>query len=151
MDELDEICEQCSDLTLLYAEDDDIVRMTTMCVLEEFFNDIIVVVDGEEALESYYENKNEIDIIITDISMPKLDGINLVKIIRKSDKDTPIIVFSAHNEKDFFNQIEDNYVNGYLFKPIDVDQLIEKLLHIIAKRWNDNKNSAVFKIILGEL
>lgn len=131
MDKLDNVCEQCLKLTLLYAEDDDIVRMTTMCVLEEFFENIIVAVDGEEALELY--NDNEIDIIITDISMPKLDGMELVKRIRKKDQVVKIIVFSAHNEKNFLDSINNNNIDGYLLKPVDIDKFIEEISDIISK------------------
>jgi len=129
MDDFEYLCTMCSNLTLLYVEDDDIVRMTTMSVLEEIFGEIIVACNGQEALELF--NDNTINIIITDVFMPNLNGIELVKEIRKNDTDVKILVFSGYYQKDFKNDFPENSVNGFLLKPINIEQVVKELTKVI--------------------
>ena len=64
-------------------------------LLEEFFDNITVSYNGQEALDIY--NKKDIDLILTDINMPVMDGITLIEHIRKQDDKTPIIILLATN------------------------------------------------------
>ncbi len=109
-------------LKLLYVEDNDEARESTLSILEEFFKDIIVACNGEEGLELFKES--EIDLIITDINMPKLNGLKMIQEIKKIDNEVPILVLSAHNEPAFFMQSIKLGVDGYLLKPTEIDQLI---------------------------
>ncbi|MEO1923432.1 MAG: EAL domain-containing protein [Nautiliaceae bacterium] len=119
-------------LNLLYVEDSDETREITSMVFGEFFDNIIVAEDGKDALEKY--NKEKIDLIITDLNMPNMNGIELIREIRKENKEIPIIVISAHNETEYFLETINLGVNGYLLKPFDIDQL-EKTLSQIAKNF----------------
>jgi PAS domain S-box-containing protein len=118
-------------LKLLYVEDNFDAREATLMILEEFFDDIVVACDGEDGFEKF-EN-NEIDLIITDINMPKLNGMEMSKKIRQNDIDIPILFFSAYNEaKDFLESIMLG-IEGYLIKPINIEQFLVLLNKVVQK------------------
>jgi len=110
-------------IKLLYVEDDLETRKTTLFVLEEFFDNIVVAVDGEDGLNKFREN--EIDVIITDINMPNMDGLSMAEEIKKIDREVPVLIFSAHNESDVLLKSIKIGVDGYLLKPINFEQFTE--------------------------
>ena len=118
-------------LRLLYVEDNLEARESTLIILEEFFNDIIVAVDGVDGLEKF--NSLEIDLIITDINMPKKNGLQMIREIREKDKEVPVLVLSAYNESDFFVDSIKLGVEGYLLKPVDMSQFIGMLDKVVQK------------------
>ncbi len=116
-------------LSILYAEDDQLVSQMLASVLEDYFNYVYLAKDGQEALDIYKNKK--IDIILTDIRMPNLDGMQLVKAIREENKDIPIIVCSAHNDTQYLLESIKYKVDRYIIKPIDLDILEDVLENII--------------------
>ncbi|MCK4875270.1 MAG: response regulator, partial [Sulfurimonas sp.] len=127
-------------LKLLYVEDDEKARNSTLEMLENFFNDITVAVDGQEALELY--NKNKFDLIISDINMPRLNGIDMLREIRKVDEKIPVLIFSAHNEVKYFIETIKLGVDGYILKPLELSQfvlVIRKLLEKITLQREGQK------------
>jgi len=96
-----------------------------------FFNDIVVAEDGQEALDEF--SLSQFDVIITDINMPNLNGIDMIREIRKIDKDISILVFSAYERSEYFMESIKLGVDGYLVKPIDVTQFIDALCKITSK------------------
>ena len=131
MKELQEMIRFLKKLKLLYVEDNKETRESTLLILEDFFNKIEVANDGKEGLEIF--RTFEIDLIITDINMPCLDGLNMIKEIRKLDKDIPALILSSYNELTFFKESINVGVDGYLLKPIDVTQFIHMLQKITEK------------------
>lgn len=118
------------DATLLYVEDNADTREMTTMLLEEFFGSIVVAKDGEDGLEKF--QANQIDMVLTDINMPKFNGIELCKKIRTIDKEVKLVLFSAQSKEDFSEEDLAVDVDGYLFKPLDMEQimlLIVKLFH----------------------
>jgi PAS domain S-box-containing protein len=131
MIDLDKLINYTEHLTLLYVEDNADAREMTAMILEDFFDNIVVAVDGEDGFEKFQQN--DIDLIITDINMPKLNGLDMVEKIRQIDLDIPILILSAHNEDDFFMKSIKLGVDGYLLKPIDIDQLSSMLSKVVEK------------------
>lgn len=128
------------DFTLLYVEDEIFIRKNAIEYLSDQFLQIYQASDGKEALSIYHDKKP--DIIITDIQMPKLDGLGLCKEIRKFDTSTPIIITTAFTQKDYLLQaIELNLVK-YLIKPIDEDSLNEALGACFKKLQDKESNIA---------
>jgi signal transduction histidine kinase len=117
--------DKIKELTLLYAEDEPIVRQTFSDILSGKVKELYVASDGAEALELY--NKHSPDILITDIKMPRMDGIELVKEIRNQNKEIPIIITSAHSETEFFLDLIDLGVDQYIIKPINGKRFFEAL------------------------
>ncbi len=119
-----------SKLTVLFVEDEKkIVNALHSAIGEEFAN-FIVAKDGQEGLKKFLKYKP--DIVITDILMPIMDGLEMSKEIKKVSRDTPVVVLSAFSEKDRLLKAIDIGIDKYLIKPIDPDNLMEAL-KILAK------------------
>jgi len=132
MTNIDKTIENSQNLTLLYVEDNKDAREMTSMILEDFFNKVIVAVDGEDGYNKFLNNK--IDLVISDINMPKMNGLELCKKIRETDMKIPIIVLSAHSEDNFISESLKYGVSNYLLKPIDIDQLSTIIFQITQKR-----------------
>ncbi len=131
MNNISDIIKFSKTLKLLYVEDNQAAREATLLIFNEIFGDIVVAVDGRDGVEKF--NSHHVDIIITDINMPRLNGLEMTEEIREKDKDIPILVLSAYNESGFFMDSIKLGVDGYLLKPIDMTQFIEALKKIIVK------------------
>ena len=131
MDTLKKTLQLTSSLSLLYVEDNSDARESTLQVLGEFFHTIFVAHDGEDGLEKFHKEK--IDLIITDINMPRLDGISMIAEIRKVNTEIPILLLSAYSEVEFFIKSIKLGVDGYLFKPLKLAQFVESLEKIVEK------------------
>ena len=141
MDSLENIIKYTNDLTLLYVEDNKESRENSMFIFEEFFHQIIIAVDGQDGLEKF--QKHKVDIIITDVNMPRLNGLDMVGKIRQIDTSIPILILSAYNESNFFIDSIKLDVEGYLLKPINMKQYLSILTKIVEKaklREEANKN-----------
>jgi PAS domain S-box-containing protein len=130
MNRLTSIIKYSKKLKLLYVEDNQNAREATMMIFNKFFNEIIVAVDGQEAIEKF---EDSIDLIITDINMPRKNGLDMTKTIREIDKDIPILILSAYNESGYFIESIKLGVNGYLLKPLDLEQFLSEIDKIIKK------------------
>jgi len=134
-------------LTLLYVEDEQGVREATGATFEVLFKNVIYAVDGEDGLHKLQDNK--IDLIITDINMPNLNGLDMCREIRRINKDIPIIIISAHSEYSFFLDSIELGINGYLFKPLSTKQLTLVLKRIVQRTkylYEAKKNLHFLKI-----
>jgi PAS domain S-box-containing protein len=131
-DNVNDIIEYTSKLNLLYVEDNDEARETSMFIFEEFFKKITIAVDGEDGFEKF-KNEPDIDIIITDINMPHLNGLEMIEKIRDIDANIPVLILSAYNEINFFMDSIKLDVEGYLLKPIEMNQLLSTLNKVVQK------------------
>lgn len=118
-------------LTLLYVEDNDDARKGGLFILEELFGKVVVASDGEEGLKKFKEER--IDVVMTDVNMPKMNGLEMVNAIRAINAQTPVLIVSAYNESGYFIESIRHGVDGYLLKPIDMKQLLETLGRVIEK------------------
>ena len=123
-----EILDYAKGMVLLYVEDDAETRDITVLILQEFFNKIIVAADGKDGYEKFI--KNDIDIIISDISMPYLNGIEMGEKIRKIDTQVPIVFLTAHNDETYFTEGIKVGISGFLLKPIDINKLLNLILRV---------------------
>ena len=127
----DDLIAQTFQLTLLYVDDNEVARESTYELLKEFFQKVIVAVDGHDGLEKF--RQHPIDIVLTDINMPGMDGMEMTTLIREIDHDIAVIILSAHTELDYFKQGIRLGVCGYLNKPIEMDNLMDVLSHAVSK------------------
>jgi len=107
-----------SESTLLYIDKDDEERNKSEEVFVKVFKEVLIASDGAVALELYNKNKNQIKIIITDIEMPNMNGIDFMKEVRKSNWDVPILVSLDLNNLSVLPQIIKLKVSDYIFKPV---------------------------------
>lgn len=115
------------ELTLLYVEDESSTREHLMFYLEDNFKHIIVATNGEEGLELFKKNISSIDMIISDIQMPKMDGLKMIYEIKKSNQKIPCILTTAYNDSEYLLEAIELGVLSYLIKPINIDTLFDKI------------------------
>ena len=131
------------DLNILYVEDDKDIQEQTYDTLEGFFNILDTADDGEMALikyKDYFENNCDYyDLIISDINMPKKDGIDFSSDVLKINSEQKILIISAHNEVHYLNDLINLGVTGFLLKPVDINQLLISLYRT-TQAISDRKN-----------
>jgi PleD family two-component response regulator len=128
---LDNLISRTKKLSALYIEDDELARIATMKLLQTLFLRVDSAVDGEDGLAKY--QKNKYDMIITDINMPKMNGIEFIKQIRFLDASTPVLVLSAHDDRDYFVNSIKYGVDGYILKPIELDQFFTIISKVVKR------------------
>lgn len=121
---MENITELTKELTVLYAEDEPTVREEMQELFALFFKKIITAKDGEEGLALYQRHQEEIDIVISDIEMPHLNGLEMVKQIRQFNSEVPVIITTAFNDQKYFLESINNRVDKYLLKPIEEEQMM---------------------------
>lgn len=117
-------------VNILYVEDEKDVRNFTSKTIGSIVNSIIVAEDGKDGLEKFKANP-DINLILTDINMPKMDGLEMCAEIRKIDSEVPIVITSAHSDPDFLKKSIDVKVSAYAMKPIDLYHLIESIIKAV--------------------
>lgn len=115
------------DLKILYVEDEDDVREFTGKILKTVVKEAIIAANGQEGLDAFKENQ-DIDLIVTDINMPKMNGFEMCTEIKKINSSIPIVITSAHNDPNFLKEAIGIGVNAYAMKPIDLYQLIDNMI-----------------------
>jgi len=124
-------------LTCLYVEDEkDTREIVGNNILPRFFAEIRSAENGAEGLRLFEEKRP--DIIITDLNMPKLNGIEMIKSIRDIDEEVSIIIMSAHNDTNFFLSAIELGVDGYLLKPLS-DTMLIKTIYKCAEHINNKR------------
>ena len=113
--------EALKNLTILYVEDEPLIRQNAVEYLNRYCNKVYEAKDGLEGLEVY--NTHKPDIIISDIKMPKLSGLAFASKIRDTDKNTPIILATAHTETEYLLKAVELQLIKYIVKPITSKKL----------------------------
>ena len=121
--------EKIKDISILLAEDEAELRETLSEYLQIFFNRVYTASCGNEAYDIYRQKSP--NIILTDISMPNLDGLDMIAKIRKYDTETKIIVMSAHSDQEKLLRAIKLHLETYLIKPIKTDALKSVLLDTV--------------------
>lgn len=143
--------------TLLYVEDEEEVREFLKKRLERKVKKLYVAKDGVEGLESFCENRP--DFVLTDVTMPNLNGIDMAIKIREIDPKIPIIIMSAHSDTSYLLKAIEIGVHNYLLKPIDKNKLYNTLENAIKsnfleKEVEENKKQILHQsrfALLGEM
>ena len=129
--------EQSSRLNILYAEDEAMLRESMEITLSKLFKNVYVATNGQEAFNVFKDK--DIDIVITDINMPIMNGSELIQSIHKhTDNDPSIIVLSAHNESKLLTNLINLGIDNFLNKPLD-KQLLINCLYKVSRTINDKK------------
>lgn len=115
---------------VLYVEDDANIREEMIEILELDFEYLHVATNGEEGLQMYKDAHP--DIIISDIQMPIMDGISMSKEILSINKNAKIILTTAFNEQGYLEEAKKLGVEGYVNKPVNINELFEKIEAAIA-------------------
>jgi len=112
--------------TLLYVEDDTNMQNNMLSFFGDKVKEFYQAVNGKDGLQIYTDKHP--DIILTDISMPIMSGLEMSQIIRSSDAEKPILLFSAFESIEFLKHAINIGINGFISKPIkDIKQLLDLL------------------------
>lgn len=111
--------------TILYVEDDEIVRKNAIEYLRRISKSVIEAEDGKEAISLWKKHKP--DIIITDINMPRLNGIDMASYIRSEDKNVQIIIATAYSDTENLLRAVELQLVKYIIKPITKEKLLKAL------------------------
>lgn len=122
--------------TILIVDDDYVTREIIKKVLKTkfpgYYMEILTAADGEEALKEIYDKDGRIDLILTNIFMPKINGYNLIKQVFKSYPKMKIMICSGHAKKEHMDiLLAKKIIVGYLRKPFEVEELIESVNRIL--------------------
>ncbi len=144
-----EILMQLRKLSVLYAEDDEGVQQQLAKFLQRRVGKLFVASNGKEGLEIYQREKP--DIVITDVSMPLMGGMEMAEIIKADNYDTPVILTTAYNEPDFFIKSIEIGIDKYVIKPVNPDALIDALAKsaeaLIRHRLIDAQNRMIHMVL----
>jgi two-component system cell cycle sensor histidine kinase/response regulator CckA len=112
---------------ILFVEDEDAVRGIAARLLRQRGYEVIEAADGEEALLLAEEYAGQIDMMISDVIMPGLDGPSLLKKARQYLGDAPVMFISGYAESDFSDLLQDEVGVSFLPKPLDIKTLAERV------------------------
>ena len=127
-------------LRILYVEDDIAIQKTMAKYLKKLFSDVVIASNGKEGIELFKTTK--FDIVITDFSMPKMDGIEMIEKIKEIDETQPILITTAHGESKYLMSAIKAHIDGYILKPFDFEALNFELYKLSEKikKFQENEN-----------
>jgi PleD family two-component response regulator len=118
-----------NDFSILYIEDDSLTQKIIVNVLGKRFSEIFVASDGVEGIKLYHE-KNP-DIVLSDISMPNLNGIEMTQEIKKHNPKQKVALFTGYSDIRYLNKAINIGVDKYILKPLDTQQMFTALDDIV--------------------
>lgn len=133
----DQIREQTKRLSVLFVEDNEPFRTRITPILEDYFYRVDAAIDGAEGVETYnnfFQSKQKYyDLVISDIRMPNMNGVELTAAIRLIHEEQPIIILSAHAEADYLLSLINLGVAQFITKPVQYPQMFETLYKVCHK------------------
>lgn len=148
MTALKELESVAKSLDVLYVEDDKDVQETVFEYLKKVFHKVVLADDGAEGLNLYKEQ--DFDLVITDLSMPKMNGLEMVRKIREIDAQQALLITTAYTDVKHMKEAIGIGVDGYIIKPFDYEQLNYELYKISQKLYKFKQNEE-YKKYLEEL
>jgi len=120
----------CKDLNLLYLEDNDDLREAKNVIFTEIFSKVYISKNGYEGLDIYLRKK--VDLIITDINLPVMNGLEMLRKIKNVDNFSKIIVYSAYSELEYISVMKELDIERFLRKPVEKEKLLETIYAVLS-------------------
>lgn len=118
--------------TVLVVDDSMIIRNMAQRTLQGAGFKVITANDGQQGLLVWEQNKAQIDLVITDVNMPIMDGFALVDKLRKVDQKTPIVFLTTESAQERKDKAKDMGAQGWMVKPFAPERLVEVTKKAIA-------------------
>ena len=118
--------------TILIVDDEEIIRDMLQDLLEGLGYTVLLAIDGEDALQLYARRHDDIDLVIIDMIMPKMDGKETCIEFRKIDPDVRIILSSGFSQDKVIQDILSACVNGFIQKPFTIPELSKKIREVLG-------------------
>lgn len=131
IDKIKQLVEKTKKLKVLYVEDNEETRQQALKILKNFFDYIDISFDGTDGFQKYKDNTNYYDLVISDINMPKMSGLDMSRAIYDIEKDQQILIVSAYNDSEQLQELMDAGITNYIHKPVKMHSLITELQKII--------------------
>lgn len=133
------------EVSVLYVEDELGVRDQLALFIRRRVGTLYLAADGQEGLEVFLQHKP--DIVVTDISMPVMDGMEMAKQIKAANVDTPVVITTAYNEVGFLNDAIEIGIDKYLVKPINPKLLVDALLAVVIVLFHHREIEARNRLV----
>jgi len=127
-----------TEIRILYVEDEDELRQSIALYLNKIFAHVDIAEDGQQGLTKYLDH--EYDLVITDIHMPHMSGLEMIKGIKSFNENQEIIIISAYSDASYFVDAIRLGVTGYILKPVDYAQMNETLYRTVSKLVSFKEN-----------
>jgi len=146
--DIKELKKLTSNFTILYVEDDLNIQHTMAKYLRKFFKFVLTAINGEEGLKLFKDNR--VDIVITDLSMPVMNGLDMIEKIKEIEENPAILITTAHSESRYLLSAIEAHVDGYVIKPFEFDALNFELFKI-SEKLQTLKENEEYKYHLQEM
>lgn len=140
--QIDQLIAWSKALKILYVEDDLALREEVSLFLSDIFAQVDLATNGEEGLQKL--SQTHYDLVITDIKMPIMNGIEMIEQINELYPSLPILVTSAHNESEYLMKLINLNVDNFITKPLQSEQIF-RVLHRIVKRIHNEEELDHYK------
>lgn len=140
------------DFSLLYVEDDDHIREQLAQFLGRRVGTLYIAMNGAEGLAAY--KKHQPDLVISDILMPVMDGLQMAERIKALNPEVPIILTTAFNETGYFLKAFQIGIDNFVIKPVDPDMLqraLDKIAQTLLRRRELEGSKKQMEVLLAEL
>lgn len=124
--------DEAGHLNVLYVEDEEVTREIIVFQLKKYFKEVLVAGSGQEGLDIYRSRRASIDLVISDIAMPGMDGLDMIKAIKALHREQNTILVSAHDDAHYLLQAIELGVNFFILKPVYRDKLVEVLYKVCS-------------------
>ena len=133
-----------SDFTtrVLLVEDEDVARKTLAFYLNTIFDEVVVAHDGQEGfsiIEDNFKDNKTFDLVLTDLKMPNIDGMDMIEEILTIIPNQRFIIVSAHKNEEDLLKLINLRVLGYFVKPLNIDNMMEMLQKAKKEVLEDKK------------
>ncbi len=148
-EEIEKIVYLLKDINTLYVEDDKSQRVG----MENFFKNLNLKIDtaenGEVAISKFKDKSY--DLVISDIKMPKVSGIDLAKVVKNISPNTIFIALSAFNDEDYLMEALNIGIDRYLKKPLSIDIFLDSLNEMAKRVLEKKENRKKDKIMMAKV
>ncbi len=148
-----EILKYTKNLSILFVEDHEELRVNTSEILKNFFKTVTTCSNGKEALNEYIKynkvNSSYYDLVLSDIQMPIMDGIELTEKIYNINESQVIIILSAYDETRYLLRLINLGIEQFIKKPIDYQELLSTFLNSakkIVQKDTTNSNEQIIQL-----
>lgn len=123
--------------TVLIIEDEEGIRDLIRNVIASVGFQALEAVDGHDGLDLFQRREREIDLVLLDLTMPRLDGVEVLQELRRLRSDIPVVVMSGYTEQDVSRRFADLHVSGFLAKPFRLDDLLTLICQLLPSKPPD--------------
>lgn len=134
-------------ITILYVEDEENLRQQESKIYNKIFKEVFEAEDGLEAIAIFKENKDKIDVVVTDINMPKMSGLDLAREIQ-SISDVPILITTAYTNTEYMLEALDLGIKKFINKPVTINRIIQDIEKVVVQYRKEKTVKDIAKTLI---